>query len=77
MTEKAIIMIVLIVLCVPSIFFVVYNIENKSRDAMERNSNIRYIKDHKSGLCFAVDQGYQMYGIAHVPCEAVEDLLHD
>jgi hypothetical protein len=43
-------------------------------------SNIRYVKDSRTGLCFAAynsatDEGYVVTSLSNVPCESVGSLL--
>jgi len=42
--------------------------------------NIRYVKDNRTGLCFAAynsatDEGYMVTSLSTVPCESVTSLL--
>lgn len=76
MREKIIIFI-LFILFVPAIYFLFDQTENRSRSSIEIDANIRYIKDHRTNLCFAVDERYQAYSMAHVSCDAVKDYLND
>lgn len=52
---------------------------NKGREIVSR---IRYQRDPKTGLCFAIilnntTNGYKVVSIAHVPCDKVSEDLHD
>ena len=42
--------------------------------------NIRYVKDNRTGLCFAAynsatDEGYVVTSLSNVPCETVASLV--
>ena len=42
--------------------------------------NIRYVKDNRTGLCFAAynsatDEGYMVTSLSNVPCESVTNLV--
>ncbi|MFA5935581.1 MAG: hypothetical protein WC787_01875 [Patescibacteria group bacterium] len=51
--------------------------EKRTEDAETMIGNLRYIKDHRTGLCFAAhDDGSAFRPIfTDVPCENVKDLL--
>ena len=49
--------------------------EIRHRDAVEVVKEISYIKDGRTGLCFAVARGYRRTGLAVVECERVADHL--
>jgi len=36
--------------------------------------HINYIRDARTGLCFAYHQAYSRFGLAHVPCDALTNV---
>ena len=42
--------------------------KRKKQLVVETVQNLSYIKDSRTGLCFAVYSAYQQYGLARIPC---------